>query len=235
MRRPRHPPSITLPSKAALKDLARDQKLEPGQVVALEEAICTAEWDLRTYLASALAKDERQRLVKSLKKTSQQLARLITVMQETCDDLDRVLPKASQDAIDDAFTPAAKRRLLGAALGISGPLAAHRWETLALKHPGALLMRYLETVQMPLATWLELDQRNRGGRPADLARWHLVRRLAEASEEILGRRPATSSTGPFVELCVAVFIACGMDEAGVEKLVPKVVRSLRDRSQDVKP
>jgi hypothetical protein len=234
MSRKRQPRTmIVLPDKAALEDLAKALKLEAKQAAALDEAICTAEWEVRTYLETAFARDERQHLVRSLKNISRHLGKLISVMEEVGADIDLLLPQGSQDAIEAAMSPTVREKLLGPALGVSDALAGHRWKSLALSHPGTLLKSFLQTVQMPVTAWIELDQLNKGGRPADLARWHLVRCLAETCPAILGREAPISMTGPFVELCAAVFTRCGLDDTGVEKLVPQVISSLRKRNNDI--
>jgi hypothetical protein len=100
-------------------------------------------------------------------------------------------------------------------------------QTRGIENGGELLMHFVETINQPIKTWIELDQRNLGGRPAkNLARDFLLFRLAEAAPAVIGRRPTATAGGRFVRLCRAAVVACGFDDLGIERAVEKAIKEL---------
>jgi hypothetical protein len=100
-------------------------------------------------------------------------------------------------------------------------------EALGLKNGHVILQHFIERIHTPLARWIELKSRDKGGRPADAVRNYFIYQLAEAAPEIIGKPARVAVTGKFVDLCTSVFQACGLPEDGIGKAIPQVVRKLR--------
>src|SRR5262249_22215441 len=95
-----------------------------------------------------------------------------------------------------------------------------------------ILTSFIERLHTSIAQWIELNRRNKGGRKSNVVRGYLIRRLAEAAPDIVGKPASISSTGKFVELCTAVLVACGLPEVGIANAVPGVVRKLHREQSD---
>ncbi len=107
-----------------------------------------------------------------------------------------------------------------------------RRQARGLENGGELLMHFVERINQPIKTWIELDRRNRGGRPAKtLARDFLLFRLAKAAPAVIGRRPTATAGGRFIRLCAAVVVACGFDDHGIERAVEKAIKELANQSR----
>ena len=90
-----------------------------------------------------------------------------------------------------------------------------RRQARGLEHGGELLMHFVERINQPIKTWIELDRRNRGGRPTkNVARDFLLFRLAEAAPAVIGRRPTATAGGRFVGRGRRLRIRSSGDRAG---------------------
>jgi hypothetical protein len=107
-------------------------------------------------------------------------------------------------------------------------------EALGLKHGPELLAHLVERIYGPIKTWIELDRRNPGGRPSNMVRDYLLRRLAETAPRIIRSRATATARGKFVRLCAAVFRACGVSNRGIEKAVERTLAKQR-RSRRSRP
>jgi len=90
-----------------------------------------------------------------------------------------------------------------------------RRQARGLEHGGELLVHFVERINQPIKTWIELDRRNRGGRPTkNVARDFLLFRLAEAAPAVIGRRPTATAGGRFVGRGRRLRIRSSGDRAG---------------------
>lgn len=102
---------------------------------------------------------------------------------------------------------------------------------LGLNHGDKLLKFLIDGIHEPLQHWIELDRKNKGGRTPQMLRRYLIYWLAYYCEEITGRTAKIAATGHFVELCEAVFIACGLPVRGLDKVIPDIVKKARSDRQ----
>ena len=94
------------------------------------------------------------------------------------------------------------------------------------KHIGQRLVNaVLITISKPVSSQVELERANRGGREQLLYRNYLIQELGRSYQDIFGKPPTTTKTGHFVRLCESVLDAVGLDSTGVEKAVPRVLKS----------
>jgi hypothetical protein len=104
---------------------------------------------------------------------------------------------------------------------------------LGLKYGGETLRHFIDTIHSDLKSWVELDRSNKGGRPADVYRQYIIRRLAERSPWIIGIRATTTAKGKFHKLCVAVLPACGFRSQGIEKAIEAVLKKMSGKKKAV--
>ena len=99
--------------------------------------------------------------------------------------------------------------------------------TIGLKNGSELLAYLIKTINQPIKAWFDVDRLNQGGRPPKtVERDYLLLRLAAAAPAVIGRRPTATANGPFVRLCAAVVVACGLDDRGIERAVEKAIKEL---------
>jgi hypothetical protein len=105
---------------------------------------------------------------------------------------------------------------------------AHLRQALGLRNGPLLLKSFVDAWHGQVERQLALYRLHKGGRPLHLERKYLLHCLAIAAPGIIGRDAAVSVTGPFVRLCEAVLAACGLSTTGVDKVVPDIVREIRE-------
>lgn len=244
------PQKLTLPDlpKKDWDILVRDMKLTPEQAWALAVALEHLSTDLDQEQARRDAMP-RARLVMRFKKIEAQLSALLAEMDRAQADMIHFLPHESLAEIGRAMTfesiglalgrdvvPKSFKETVLAKLENNAPIspaaikseAFSARELLGLKHGDVILRDFLGRIHKPMQLWIERDKQNKGGKPAHMIRRCVVYYLARSAPDIIGRKAGVSETGPFVELCAAVLRAMRLPDEGVGKVVPGVVRQLRE-------
>ena len=106
-------------------------------------------------------------------------------------------------------------------------------QTFGLRHCHVLLTSLIVQWHAEIEKQLVLERLNKGGRKVQLDRKYLLHCLALAAPRIINREAAVAVTGPFIRLCEAVLPACGLPSVGVDKVVPEIVREIRDRQKNI--
>ena len=101
-------------------------------------------------------------------------------------------------------------------------------ESLGLNHSHVLLPYLINGMHEPLRLWVELDRKNKGGRTPNMLRRYLAYWLVYEADGILGKKPTISQSGKFVEFCEAVFEACRLSYDGLDKILPALVKRVRE-------
>ena len=101
-------------------------------------------------------------------------------------------------------------------------------EALGLTHSHILLPYLINGIYEPLRLWVELDRKNKGGRTPNMLRRYLAYWIIFNAENILNKRPTISQLGKFVEFCDAVFEACRLPSEGLDKIIPALVKKVRE-------
>jgi hypothetical protein len=251
--RRRHKIAIKAPSAEAWEDIIRDHKLPPAQERTLKDVVDSALADISHYRQWLRDRPDRTALVRRLKNLTRVLGHLRDECGRSVDLMQHFLPHDALAFIGESLTFSAmsealerdvfpghldlkieRMRASDERITLASLEQATRpmREALGLKHGNLLLRHFIEGLHAPLAKWIELDQLNKGGRPSNAVRDFLMYRLAEAAPEIVGKPAAVSSTGPFVDLCSDVLVACGLSETGIGKAVPRMVSKLRRDQSD---
>jgi hypothetical protein len=247
-RNPSRGAEFSLPSPDAFDKLVRDQKLERVPAHELRIVLYHVDKDLEYRRKTFEGRQPRDELVRRLKRIAKCVDDLEFELHRWRKTINDFLPQDSRaeigllmsySAMEAALNTEIRRRDLKSEvenLATEDPdfrmaqieelLAPHR-EARGLEHGGEFFTHYIERINKPMKHWIELDRFNRGGRPLkNLARDLLLFRLAEAAPAIIGRRATATAGGPFVRLCVAVVVACGLGDRGIERAVEKAIAEL---------
>lgn len=103
-----------------------------------------------------------------------------------------------------------------------------RREAFGIAQSHILLPYIINGIYEPLRVWIELDRKNKGGRAPNLLRRYLAYWLVYEAKTIFGREPTISQFGKFVEFAEAVFEACRLPTLGLDKILPGIVKQVRE-------
>jgi hypothetical protein len=236
------------PTPEEFDELVHDQKLDDLQAHELRLVLYHVDEDLKAFRQRLEGRKPRQELVRRLKRIAKSLGDLEFELYRWRQTINDFLPADTQEEIGmlmsfSAMEAALKREIRTPELGseienllsecpdfrmaqLEDRLLTRR-QARGLEHGGELLMHFVERINQPIKTWIELDRRNRGGRPTkNVERDFLLFRLAEAAPAVIGRRPTATAGGRFVRLCAAVVVACGFGRRGIERAVEKAIMEL---------
>jgi hypothetical protein len=236
------------PTPEAFADIVCDHNLDELQAHELGLVLYHVDEDLKAHSNSLRKSKPRPELVRRLKRIAKILSDLEYEMRRYEKTLNDFLPADAREEIgvlmsfsgmESALNTEIRTRELRSEIeSLSSEDAAfrmsqledrllHRRQARGLESGGRLLLHVVERVNRPIKAWLELDRRNRGGRPTkNLARDLLLFRLAEAAPDVVGRKPTATAGGPFVRLCSAVAVACGLEDRGIERAAEKAIKRL---------
>jgi hypothetical protein len=96
-----------------------------------------------------------------------------------------------------------------------------------LKHGPQLLHHFARRVRDPVAAWLDLNRRNKGGTGVNAVRWIMITALANYAETSLKIRVTSTANGKFHRLCAGVFHAMNLPERGLEEAIERIVTERR--------
>jgi len=195
---------------------------------ALEVCLKHIEADLEDHARRSYAPHERQDIVSRRRKLQADLSRLERTLDENSDLLPEVLPKATLEEIGLLVDPEVIHDVLGEHspryLSVGDRDAAHK--AVGIEYGHLLIRHMVRRLRQPLDDWMAANNQNAGGRPPDVRRKYVIRQLAHAAPDIIGRAPTASTSSPFVQLCIAVFQAFELPDEGIEDAVERELREL---------
>ena len=166
--------------------LVYDQKLGGLQAHELGLVLYHVDEDLREYRKRREGRKPRRELVRRLKRVAKSLGDLEFELYRWRQTINDFLPADTQEEIGmlmsfSAMEAALKREIRTPELGseienllsecpdfriaqLEDQLLTRR-QARGLEHGGELLMHFVERINQPIKTWIELDRCNRGGRP----------------------------------------------------------------------
>lgn len=236
------PGQLHIPTDADWAELVKHLKLSETRAEELRITIVHAVEDLRIYRQTMEAGPDRKMLVLSLKRMENPLYRLKLECNRGIEAVQHLLPLGFLASIGRSWTFAGISEALGKNmyprrydltntnfdLRAIEEETAHLRQTLGLRHGHVLLATLVAQWHVEVEKQLALERLNKGGRKAQLDRKYLLHCLATAAPGIIGRKASVAVTGPFIRLCEAVLPACGLYSRGVDKVVPSIVREIRD-------
>ncbi|MEI6536955.1 MAG: hypothetical protein WCN98_16545 [Verrucomicrobiaceae bacterium] len=222
--------NFKIPSPKKLKDLGRDLKLSDAQARELDFVIRHAHADLEGIFRMKMTRAERARRLKQLKIFRGALMRLASTMGTTPEeiaDFNVNLPFELRETIGQMASAGVIRTVVGRR--VEEVEADHIRKSAELTHGAEIFHHQLLEISKGIDTLLDAAVKDPGGRNPDLVRNHLATKLARSSRGILGRRASGTAGGRFSKLVAAVFIACGLADDGVEKIVERTLKSLQGK------
>lgn len=230
------------PDPATLNEAIRDCDLNDEQAHELSIEIKLAVEDLRNYQSHLAKTPDRTTLIKKLKRIEKLFAKLNSELKTDSNLIEFIAPKAALDFLGKAVTHWAMVDAIRASstfdqatknnirllkhLKPDGNIAV-KADVLAQQYAHIVLPDVIGKLHAPFRNWVDLDRQNKGGRPADFVRRHLIHQLALAAPRIIGGEAPIAATGRFVDLCTSVLRACGLPEEGIDKAIPGIIRQMR--------
>ena len=242
------------PSAEKIAEIVRVLGLSPVQAYELQILIEHFLADIDAYLQQLNRLAPRPERARRLRRIEKALRRVQYEVEKSGELLDELLPfdlsqklgrKLTFAAIGEAIgKPVAPRQFdyaMRSLLERDSPLSmqaidevfeAER-EGLGLNHAGAVFRSLTNDLYEPLGQWVKLDKRP-PGRKALRFRNLLVERLAEASNDVLGEPATSTANGRFVQLCSAVLDAAAISSEGVENVVERAAKALKQKAEQEK-
>jgi hypothetical protein len=234
---------LVFPAPDDWKAIVHDLKLTKVQERELEITIVQALETIRRYRA----RPPRGTLVAALKRLEKTLDRVRYEMKRSKHLMNYFLPNKTLESIGTSFTFSTIGQAVGEnVLPIDSDFAIRSMVeenyqitiadleshfdndrmSLGHRYGGEILTYFIDRIHADLKSWVELDRSNKGGRPADIYRQYMIRRLTVCASWIIGKAATTTATGRFADLCGTVLPACGFSSEGIEKAIEAVLEKM---------
>lgn len=241
--------TITFPGPSDWKALVRDLELSASGAHQLELTLRHLIADLDNFDRSAKERGPRDILVTRLKRLGSAMTALEDEIRRSKHLMIKFLPSDSLQAIGELMSYSALEKALdveiqspnlnaslGKATGASGNLRItdieqaylYQRQTLGLKRGPELLEYLVNKINAPMTAWMALNSLNKGGRSANFLRQVVILYLADASLQIIGKKPTSTAGGAFITLCTRVFYKLGLEAHGLEKAIERVLKKRRE-------
>jgi hypothetical protein len=240
---------LSFPLAADWKALVERFHLDSAQEEHLKIVLQHVINDLDHFRTTAAKIPRRSQLVTRLKRLEKLFGSVASELKKAEKDLPHLLPHNVGGFIGRTMTFTSLGDALGrdqfpisvdlevermiAAMGKVGQKTIDRFgeprrEALGLTHSHILLPYLINGIYEPLHLWVELDRKNKGGRTPNMLRRYLAYWIIYNAENIMNKRPTISQLGKFVEFCEAVFEACRLPSDGLDKIMPALVKKVRE-------
>lgn len=219
--------NFILPSAKEFRALCQEQELTEAQIHELGRVLHEAHLRLKAILRAKVSDEDRKRILKQLKKVSDSLGDLLPKLKITprdFQDFDPDLPFA----LGTLTGAIAASRITSVIGGRSGGTRDKATRSTTFGFEALDLIHQMLVVKEGVDYMLGAAVTDRGGRNPCVVRNYLTMALARSSKKIINRPATATAGGKFVKLVRAVFIACRLSDKGLEKLVERTVRSLKD-------
>jgi len=240
---------LSFPTEGDWKDLIKRFRLSEDQAHNLTVVLQQVIADLDQFRSTIDALPKRSQLIGRIKRLEKLFGDVASELKRADKDLPYLLPHDVGSFIGLAMNFTAIGQALGTEefpvfvdLEIERGILDNRVltqkqieeagkpkrESLGLNHSHVLLPYLINGMHEPLRLWVELDRTNKGGRAPNMLRRYLAYWLIYEAEDILGKKPTIAQSGKFVEFCEAVFEACRLSYDGLDKILPALVKRVRE-------
>lgn len=240
---------LSFPTETDWQDLIKRFRLSDDQAHNLSVVLQQVIADLDQFRAVVDAMPKRSQLVSRIKRLEKVFGNVASELKRAEKDLPHLLPHDVGSFIGLSMNFTAIGEALGKEefpvfvdLEIERGIRDNRLltqkqiekagnpkrESLGLNHSHVLLPYLINGIYEPLRLWVELDRKNKGGRTPNMLRRYLAYWLIYEAEDILGKKPMIAQNGKFVEFCEAVFDACSLSYDGLDKILPALVKRVRE-------
>lgn len=208
---------FVFPDEDTWAELRRDLKLTDAQTVALQATLNEAE-SLCRYFTNVLVNAE---VKSSLKTLNRLLFNVHRGLRRA--DISQALTKFDMHGtLSTLLSHEAGTELHGK--GTVDNLSHHR----LLNDRTPEVMSYIiDEMRRPIAQWLAVTAKDKGGRQPKSDRQVLLFLLARDSNKISGFEASITSDGPFHRLCAWVLPACGIASVGLEEAIERCLKKYK--------
>ena len=244
---------MNMPSAADLEELQRTLDLADEKMKLLRRTINAIVVDIERYrgvVAEYQLRGGRRATIKYFARLSAALEQVAACLADQDAFTEGLLRTSLAQPLSWLLDHRAFERLAGAHLDPRIDLArtdehwrgdrdggwAHIWskiDNLKLQAANAeaprLLRQLITELHRPVAAYLAIERKSRGGRPALRERNEIIHRLAPIFRELTGKEPTSTPNGRFMELCEQVLVSIGIATDGLERAVQRILNELRAR------
>ncbi len=245
---PKKERKVCYPKEAEFNAIVSRFGLAPEQARALNRTIAKAITSIQAYDSQNYSPEDRKHLIGRIKTMERLLGNLLDEIERSSSDMLKYFPINLLEMIGLRSSTSFIRETLGASpfeedAGLNIKFLADRNNRIGLEeiemlsapvHEAAgltggpkLMHAYIRDIHAALVMWLAANKNAGNGRRPFIYRQYIVLCLAEHAIEITGKEAPKTSTGRFVDLCLAVLSACGLSAEGAEKSIPGIVTKLR--------
>jgi hypothetical protein len=183
--------------------------------------------DLEDYARTSHTKSDRKDIITSRTDLLSAFDHLMEALDSDACDLSEALPMECLEAIGLVIAPEVLEDVLGertpAYLRRDNGVSARRAAGIQYGH--ILLPEMIRRIRQPLSDWMA-EHVEKGGRPPDLRRRFIIRRLARHATEITGQIATASTGSAFMQLCAAVFQAFDLPDEGIEDAIARELKAM---------
>jgi hypothetical protein len=239
------------PSQETFERVVRDCNLTERQAHELSIVIAHLLADAEVYIATLNKVAPRTRRAERLNRMERAFRKLHYEVKTSGDLMSQFLPFDAMEALGSALTFTAISKAIGEE---RAPRNFSHFVNQILERDGHLTMESLEAqfdpqrralgiefghllfgalmdeLYRPFARWVELEKKNKGGAPQKFFRNLIIKRLAGASQGVIGTRATSTARGRFASLCNSVLLAMGQSPDGLEKAIPAILKKMKDEA-----
>lgn len=189
--------------------------------------------DLEEYARTSQTKSDRKDIIASRNNLLSAFDHLMEALDSDTYDLSEALPVECLEAVGLVIAPEVFEDVLGekkpAYLNRDNGVSARRAAGIQYGH--VLLPELIRRIRQPISDWIA-EHVDKGGRPPDLRRRFIIRKLARHAPEIIGEEATATAKSTFMELCIAVCQEFDLPDTGIEDAVERELRELASAARE---
>mgnify|MGYP006282015259 CR=1 FL=1 len=212
-----------LPTKKQLAMIRRELGLDDAQANDLDLAIRHAYQDLEGYYRTRIGRGPRKDRMDQLQAFEQALGNLIEVIGDDPDRINDDLPFAARETIGWCTSSQLIEAVTGEGVSVRRRRVPHKEQSVGLHHGARLLAAQLRLIRDPIVSILSEKSTDTGGPEPNHVPVVLIRALAGAAPDIIGKRATATANGKFEQLVGAVFEALGIESADLRKTIERIL------------
>jgi hypothetical protein len=151
------------------------------------------------------------------------LGKLIDVLGKKPDAMNDDLPFDAREAIGWCMSSQLIEIVSGEVVVVRRRRILHKAQSAGLRHGARLLAAQLRLIRDPVTKILSEKSTDTGGLEPNHVQVILIRALADASPDIIGRRATGTANGKFEKLVGAVFEALDIEAPDLRKAIERVL------------
>ncbi|MEI7600281.1 MAG: hypothetical protein WCJ41_13295 [Aestuariivirga sp.] len=213
--------NFTLPTTKKLADIGRDLKLNDAQARELELVIRHAHADLEGYFRTRVGRASRKVRMDRLRAVDQAIGKLIILLGRNPERINDDLPFEARDAIVQCASSELITVVTEEVVSNRGARVLHKEQSAGFRHGASILLEQLRLIRHPIRNVLSEKSADPGGPEANHVQVVLIRALANAAPDIIGRRATATVRGKFEKLVGALFDALDIETPDLRKTIER--------------